>query len=262
MLKAGKLVLLTLLSLGVLGATGQSYAQEKLLALPNAYTSKSHTCTSIDDYLVTLSTSCENTGLTQEEIAVKLQAQINPDEVAEFSYSTEPTYYARSESDTPPTPTETPLITQTVTPQATNNTTPSQTPADNIPADSSSLNSDIIFDMINAHRAQIGKSPFQKDAALCTLAQTRSFELHDELFVNHNLHSGLYNRNLPYWITEDAKWGSNEAGTVKWWLNSPIHRHAIEGDYTYSCGACNGTQCSQLFTSYTPKSDSSIAIKQ
>ncbi len=257
MSKAGKTVLLTLLLLGVSGATTQLHAQEKLTTLSLAETKKGSICTPLQDYIFTSGTSCEEKKLTQIETAVKAQGQTNADQAVEFSYSTEPTYYIPPIET--PTPTESPTLTpaQTVAPTTPNSA--NQTPQDMVPADGPNLNSDMIFDMINAHRTQLGKPAFQKDAALCTLAKTRSFELHDELFANHNLHSGLYNRNLPYWITEDAKWGSNEAGTVQWWLHSPIHRAAIEGDYVYSCGACNGSQCSQLFTSYTAKSG--IALK-
>jgi uncharacterized protein YkwD len=247
MLKAGKMVLLATALCAFLGAVAHTHAQEKLSAYLFAFNAKSHRCTSIDEYLVTKTTLCEDTVFTQAEIAIKAETKENPDETSSFSYSTEPTFYV------PPTPTEAPTVTPTPTTEPQKPTDTTQAPADNVPADASSLNSDVILDLINAHRAQIGKPAFLKDESLCALATTRSMELHDELFINHNLHSGLYNRNLPYWITEDAKWGSNEAGTVNWWLNSPIHRAAIEGDYTYSCGACNGSMCSQLFTSYTPK---------
>lgn len=252
-MKAGKMVLLALLLLGVSGAFSQIHAQEKLLE-PFTFQKVSHKCTSIDDYLLTKKTLCEESVLTQVELAVKSQAQENLDTAASFSYSTEPTLYV------PPTPTETPTITPTETPVLPSPPQPNQTPQNNVPAHSPSLNSDTIFDLINAHRAQIGKPAFQKDGQLCSLASTRSMELDGELFGGKGyLHSGLYNRNLPYWITEDAKWGSNEAGTVQWWLNSPIHRAAIEGDYTYSCGACNGSMCSQLFTSYIPKGGATVS---
>lgn len=244
MSKAGKTVLLVLLFLGVSGAFSQSHAQEKLLPISVGLSSEKTYCSALDDVLIAKVNSCETKKLNQIERAIKSQANTDTVQTPIFSYTTESALYI------PPVsiePTTTPTVT-TVSP-----TPIAQTPTDNVPADSTSLNSDTIFDLINAHRAQIGMPAFQKDDALCTLAKTRSLELHDELFVNHNLHSGLYNRNLPYWITEDAKWGSNEAGTVRWWLNSPIHRHAIEGDYVYSCGACQGSLCSQLFTSYTPK---------
>jgi uncharacterized protein YkwD len=241
---AGKTVLLALLSLGVSGTTTQLHAQGKLLPISLGLTNPNPACTPLQDILVTKTGTCEDKKLSQAEIAVKAAATASAQTTIEFSYSTEPTYYV------PPTPTPKQAQIETITPTPNIET---RAPENNVPADSANLNSDLIFTLINQHRVEIGKIPFQKDDELCRLAQTRSVELHDELFVNGNLHSGLYNRNLPYWITENAKWGSNEAGTVQWWLNSPIHRAAIEGDYTYSCGACTGSQCSQLFTSYTPK---------
>lgn len=114
------------------------------------------------------------------------------------------------------------------------------------------VDSNKIQDLINGFRTSIGLTPFLRDDNVCTLAKTRSTELAGEL-ARGVLHSGLYNRNLPYWIWENAKVGSDEAGTVTWWLNSPIHRASIEGNYKYSCGACTGSYCSQLFTNYEPK---------
>jgi len=128
-----------------------------------------------------------------------------------------------------------PIPTQTEpTPQATN------------------LDSDGIFDLINQHRASQGLTPFELEASVCELAKARSTELVGEL-VNGTTHSGLYNRNLPYWIWENAKVGSNEEGTVAWWLSSPLHHQSIVGDYKYSCVKCQGTNCTQLFTSFVSK---------
>ena len=212
------------------------------------------TCTSLHSYLVANRDKCKDKKLSQTENAIKaaVREAKNP-EVIYFSYATEPVYFIEP---TPipvvkePTPVADTVAvpTQSVQPQALQ-----QVPQDLFPAVGPNIDSNLIFDMINTHRASIGKKAYEKEVGLCSLAQVRSVEIHDELFNNGNLHSGLYNRNLPYWITENAKWGSNEAGTIRWWLNSPIHRKAIEGDYMYSCGACNGTQCSQLFTSYIPK---------
>ena len=114
------------------------------------------------------------------------------------------------------------------------------------------VNADTIQDLINAFRTRAGLTPFMREDNVCSLAKTRSMELAGEL-SNGVLHSGLYNRNLPYWIWENAKVGSDEAGTVTWWLNSPIHRSSMVGNYKYSCGACTGSYCSQLFTNYEPK---------
>lgn len=114
------------------------------------------------------------------------------------------------------------------------------------------LNSDLIFDLTNQFRASIGLAPFEKDDKVCELASARSNELAGEI-TNGVIHSGLYNRNLPYWIFENAKVGSNEQGTVAWWLASPIHKSSIVADYKFSCVKCTGTYCSQLFTSFSPK---------
>jgi uncharacterized protein YkwD len=119
-------------------------------------------------------------------------------------------------------------------------------------SDSAILNSDLIFDLVNQYRSSLGKAPFEKDAGVCELAATRSNEIIAEI-GNGTLHSGLYNRGLPYWIFENAKYGSNEEGTVAWWLASPIHHQSIVADYKYSCVKCTGSYCSELFTSYAPK---------
>lgn len=110
----------------------------------------------------------------------------------------------------------------------------------------------VIFDLINKYRAGLGLPPFEREDKLCSLALARSAELSNEL-ANGTLHSGLYNRSLPYWVWENAKVGSDEQATVQWWINSPIHNASLVGDYKYSCGACSGNRCSQLFTSYSPK---------
>lgn len=113
-------------------------------------------------------------------------------------------------------------------------------------------NPEIIFELINKYRQSLNLPIFERDEKVCSLAVARSTELAGEL-SNGVLHSGLYNRNLPYWIWENAKVGSNEEETVRWWINSPIHNSSLVGDYKYSCGACSGNYCSQLFTSFVPK---------
>lgn len=163
------------------------------------------------------------------------------------SFSLESALYSPPSPTPTITPTTTPSIspTQAVLASATQPATTDASPEVND-------NGDLIFDLINQHRTAIGKAPFQKDENLCSLAQVRSTEMPAEI-AHGTLHSGLYNRNLGYWVTEDAKYGSDENGTVNWWLHSPIHRAAIEGDSTNSCVRCTGTYCSALFTSYIPK---------
>lgn len=114
------------------------------------------------------------------------------------------------------------------------------------------LDSDKIFNSINQYRISSGLKAFEKEDSVCSLAQTRSTEIPGEI-QKGVLHSGLYNRNLPYWIWENAKIGTNEEATVAWWLASPIHHQSIVGDYKFSCVKCTGNSCSQLFTSFVPK---------
>lgn len=159
-----------------------------------------------------------------------------------------------------PTPTLTPILTPTNTPVPQNATTiptPTNTP---LPQPKStqekplSLNSDIIFEMINNHRKEMGLPAYEKEDRLCALAKERGPELYDEIFVTGNIHGGLYARNLPYWITENMKYGADENSVFSWWLSSYIHRKAIESpNFQYSCGECYGNTCIQLFTSYMPK---------
>lgn len=117
---------------------------------------------------------------------------------------------------------------------------------------SSSLNAEVVFDLINKYRNSIGLASFEKNDELCSLAASRGPELAGEV-ASGALHSGLYSRNLPYWVTENMKYGGDEQEVLRWWLNSPIHRAAIEGNYKYSCGVCVGDTCEQLFTNFVPK---------
>jgi len=253
MSKAGLTILLTLVVFLLTGASHKTYAREGI-TLPSPTLTNKLCDSPLTQKLVALTSQCGLKAIAQTENSVKNEAK----QTRTIAYATEPTTFvpagqsplggANTTFIIEPTVIE-PTVTQTPTAPVV------QAPADNLSATQpTNLNSDLILELINAHRATIGKPAFLKDAALCQLATTRSTELYSELFVKGGLHSGLYNRNLPYWVTENAKYGSNEAGTVLWWLNSPIHRSAIEGDHVYSCGACQGTQCSQLFTSYTPKS--------
>jgi uncharacterized protein YkwD len=119
------------------------------------------------------------------------------------------------------------------------------------PADGS-LNADVLFNMINTHRSSIGLPPFQKDAGLCSVAQSRAPELYSEVFGGY-MHAGFYARNLPYWATENMIHQDTEQAAFNWWMNSSVHRGAIEGNYTHACGACQGKSCAMIFTSFVPK---------
>lgn len=115
------------------------------------------------------------------------------------------------------------------------------------------LNADLVLQLINLHRKTRNLSAFEKEAQLCTLAESRVAEIDNEIFGNGAIHAGLRARNIPYWITENMAGYGSEQANINWWLGSTIHRNAIEGDYKYSCGACTETSCVQLFTSYVQK---------
>lgn len=149
-----------------------------------------------------------------------------------------------SERGNTPTPTKPPE------PTATPPSTPTSTPA---PVSSNSLNADTMFSLINAHRQSMGLPAFEKEEKLCQLAASRAPELYDEIFVTGKVHAGFDARNLPYWITENMVSRPTEQEGFNWWLSSSLHRRAIEGNFKYSCGACSGNSCAQLFTSYDPK---------
>jgi uncharacterized protein YkwD len=168
-----------------------------------------------------------------------------------------------------PTPTPTPLPSpkiklaaisrETILKSSTSSAiTKSDTPKLDIPTVSSSksksLNTGVIMQLINTHRGKLNLPPFEKNAELCKLADYRGPQLYDEIFKTHSVHKGLYDLKLPYWITENMAHYPSEQLVVNWWLGSKVHRTAIEGDYKYSCGVCNGNSCAQLFTNFTPKS--------
>lgn len=122
-----------------------------------------------------------------------------------------------------------------------------------VPNDETSLNPEVIFNLINEYRAKLGLKPFEKDENLCTIAKSREPELMGEIFGGKGIHAGFRARHLPYWTTENMKYGGDENNVFNWWLSSPIHHRAIVSNSKYSCGACLGHACIQLFTSYIPK---------
>ncbi len=132
--------------------------------------------------------------------------------------------------------------------------TPLVTPAVSvIETNTATLSADLLFSLTNTHRAEIGLPAFEHDVQVCSVADSRKYEMVDEIFSTHNLHAGFYAKNLPYWATENLIWQHTEKEALNWWLNSPIHRSAIEGNYKYACGVCNGEVCNMVFTNYEPK---------
>lgn len=157
------------------------------------------------------------------------------------------------------TPTPTPSPTQTPTPIPTSTPTPTQTPTPSplqqvvtSPSNPGGLNADVLFSMVNSYRASKGLPAFQKDEKSCSLAASRAPEVENEVATG-TMHSGLRNRNLNYWNTENIISMRNETEAFNWWINDQIHKDAIESNNTYSCVACSGNSCAEEFTNYQPK---------
>jgi uncharacterized protein YkwD len=142
-----------------------------------------------------------------------------------------------------------PVITAQPQPTVSVSPEPSATVADAAPG----LDPETIFAMVNAHRTQRGLPPFQKSGDLTQIAESRTPELQGEMYGGGGMHAGFYNRHLPYWATENMISQNTETDAVNWWLNSSVHRSAIEGNYTHASVACEGKNCAMIFSSFAPK---------
>lgn len=115
------------------------------------------------------------------------------------------------------------------------------------------LNADVLFSLMNTQRATLSLPPFQKNDQLCSVATSRAPEAATEIFSGGRMHAGFWSRNLPYFATENMIYQQTEQAALNWWLNSPIHRSAVDGNYTNSCVACSGKVCVAIFTSFVPR---------
>ena len=237
MKKAGKSVLLATVMLLIAASTSNAKGLDKI-SLVTAQKSSDICQSPLKPYVILESNECPPVNERQ----VQFIGNIKINKADEFSVA-----HSISSATYTPTPTPEVIVSEVRI----------LTPAPTIIVSEQTVthvgnDSNVVFDLVNQHRESIGKPAFIKDDALCSLAQTRSNELAGEI-SRGVLHSGLYNRDLGYWITENAKTGGDEAETVRWWLNSSIHRKQIQSDYTNACVGCTGKNCSLLFTSYTPK---------
>lgn len=236
--KAGNILLLALIFILGLGAAPMTVASPKSEALPNQASTCSSTLVSTQLCNDISKSAC--TGRAQKPLQKQIAGAVA---------------IANPKDNNNPVKTE--IVIQTLEPTVTasEETHDAQTPdIIGVTPDDTPLDSNLIFNMINEYRVSLGLSVFEKENSVCSLATVRANEIIDEIAGRAGyLHSGLYNRGLDYWIWENAKYGSNEAGTVAWWKASPVHHQSIVGDFKYSCVACNGTYCVQLFTSFSPK---------
>lgn len=127
---------------------------------------------------------------------------------------------------------------------------PSPSPKTDVPLNSS--NAQILFDMTNDHRLKIGKPALEKEERLCKIAENRAPMVKSEL-ASGTLHKGFKELNLPYWATENIAAYQTMKENFNFLVTDYIHKKAIESDAKYSCTACTGTSCSQIFSSFVPK---------
>lgn len=148
------------------------------------------------------------------------------------------------------------VISQTIT-KATPKPQPKQTPTTQLNlADNQTkthLDENLLFNLVNTYRNGLGKPSFQKHPQVCQVADQRRPQLEAEIYQNKGIHAGFRAMNLAYRMTENMIYQQNETAALSWWLNSPIHRRAIESDHQYACTACSGKVCVMIFSSLEPK---------
>lgn len=119
--------------------------------------------------------------------------------------------------------------------------------AEPTPTKEPSINADKLLEVVNEWRVSENRQPFVKDERLCAIAQDRV--LNDPPMDNH---AGLYKKysNLPYAVGENLGKTFPEEVMLSHWLFSPGHAAALRKPWTYTCIACNGIYCSQIFSSF------------
>lgn len=156
-----------------------------------------------------------------------------------------------------PSPSLTPNSSQQETPPLSpTTTTPSPEPSveatstESVPAPGAQLNAEVLFSLVNAHRVSIGLPPFLQDPRVQDVANSRAPELDYEIYGGRGMHAGFNARNLGYFATENMISMPTEEAALAWWLNSSVHRSAIEGNYQYAAVGCGGRSCAMIFTNF------------
>ncbi len=110
------------------------------------------------------------------------------------------------------------------------------------------LNADVLFNMVNNYRAQVGLPAFMKDPRVCAVAISRAPELENEIYGSSYMHAGFKARNLGFSANENMISMRTESEALTWWLNSPVHRAALLGSTKFACIACQGKSCAMIFS--------------
>lgn len=127
-------------------------------------------------------------------------------------------------------------------------------PVESIPPTEGGNDPEVVFNLINQHRASKGLPAYQKDERLCEIAKRRQAQLQNEISGDGYIHQGFDAMDLEYYISEIMTYQPNEQAVLNWWLNSSLHRRGVEStQHTHTCGICSGTICIQLLSSFIPK---------
>lgn len=113
------------------------------------------------------------------------------------------------------------------------------------------LDAEKLFALVNQTRTAAGLAPLQKNPAVCEVAHARAPEMQSNV-MSGNMHAGFYARKPNYQSTENIIYMQTEEQALNWWLNSPVHRSAIYGNYADSCLVCEGNTCAQIFANVNP----------
>ncbi|MFW5703384.1 MAG: CAP domain-containing protein [Patescibacteria group bacterium] len=106
-----------------------------------------------------------------------------------------------------------------------------------------------LYSRVNDYRVQNGMPPFQTSERLCAIANQRAPEIAGEVATG-TIHAGFYSRGYGYPDIENAVGMGSVDANFNWWISSSLHRGSILGpDLTYSCLACSGGNCVQIFSS-------------
>lgn len=140
--------------------------------------------------------------------------------------------------------------------QSTGSAQPTETPGLSVTptpavATTHQLDAEKLFSMVNQKRTEAGLNPLQKNSAVCEVAHARAPEMQSNV-MSGNMHAGFYARKPDYQSTENIIYMRTEEEALNWWLNSPVHRSSIYGNYADSCLVCEGNTCAQIFANVNP----------
>lgn len=125
-------------------------------------------------------------------------------------------------------------------------------PIDNVKKD---IDSDKLLSLINSWRKSQGFAEYIKDNRLCEIAKDRA----DDTVCRRAecVHDGFVQKysNYSFVIAENITGAYSEQDALDRWLSSKPHRNTLEKSYKYSCVACKGQLCVQIFSSFKTDRD-------